>query len=236
MKKVLFIGNSATYVNEIPQTLARLSTQAGYPLECAQITRGGFELTRHADVSTPHGQRILEELNRGYDTVFLQDNGNCVTTKEKREACADACGRLVAAVRKSGAAPAFYVRPPYGTMLGEYSPFVQCREFDLLFGTIAKELGGLSCVYANRAFAHAMKSTPYPLWGPDNAHTSPYGGYLIVCTFFATLFGVSSSCLEAEGIESAAARELQAVADAVALQGVIPWEAPLSLGEIPKND
>ena len=40
VKKVLFIGNSATYVNDIPQTLSRLATEAGYKPEAKSVTKG----------------------------------------------------------------------------------------------------------------------------------------------------------------------------------------------------
>ena len=38
--KALFIGNSATYVHDIPGTLRRLAGEAGYPMETAQIALG----------------------------------------------------------------------------------------------------------------------------------------------------------------------------------------------------
>ena len=38
--KMLFIGNSATYVHDIPQTLGLLAGKAGYPVETKTIAKG----------------------------------------------------------------------------------------------------------------------------------------------------------------------------------------------------
>lgn len=215
--KILFIGNSATYVHKVPQTLQRLAGQVGYEIEVGQLTPGGYELAQHADATTPHGQQVLSEIAKGYDIVFLQENGNCISSHQKRAACTDACARLIAAIRQSGAKPYFYVRPPYGKPLADYTSSQQCQKLDELFCSLAADNGGIFCVFANRAYAYAIDSLDLPLWGPDNAHTSPEGAYLIVCTFFATLFGVSSTCLDPNGLPCDTARALQLAADAVAL-------------------
>ncbi|MBE6601556.1 MAG: hypothetical protein E7637_03515 [Ruminococcaceae bacterium] len=220
--KVLFIGNSATYVHEIPQTLSFLSTAAGFPLTSAMLTKGGYELAQHADASTDHGKRVSKEIARGYDVVFLQDNGNCITTEEKQKNTVAACQTLSQVIRATNALPYIYVRPPYGKPLGLLSPLEQCRQFDALFSNIADEQK-LRLAYANRAFASAIKNTDYPLWGPDNAHTSPHGAYLIVCVLFATLFQTSASVLGTNGIPEKDARELQRIADEIVLQGIVPW-------------
>ena len=221
--KALFIGNSATYVNEIPQTLSRLAKALGYTIETEQITPGGCTLFRHADSATELGQRVFAEIAKGYDIVFLQDNGSCVTSDENRENCIFASKQLCDAIKKSGARPFFYVRPPYGKDKAGRDPFEQCVAFDELFGEIARE-NEADCIYVNRAFAYAIKHLSYDLWGDDHAHTGKFGAYLIVCTFFASLFGVSATRLDDNGLDHADASVLQEVADKIAFDKVIPWE------------
>ena len=80
--KVLFIGNSATYVNDIPGTLKSLAEKAGYPIECERIVKGGAKLSYHADASTTHGQTVLETIQKGFDIVFIQDNANCISSDQ----------------------------------------------------------------------------------------------------------------------------------------------------------
>lgn len=223
--KLLFIGNSATYVHEIPQMLQRLAGEKGYAIEMAQITPGGYELSRHADDETAHGVRVLEEIRRGYDIVFLQENGNCISSAEKRAASVEAAGKLIHAIRESGATPYFYVRPPYGKTNAGRDPYLQCAAFDKLFSEIAAKNGGVPCVYANRAYALAMRRLSCELWGADHAHTSVSGAYLIAAVFFATLFGASATQLSTDIAGVQDPRALQEIADEIALFGVCPFEA-----------
>lgn len=220
--KILFIGNSATSVHKIPQWLQRVAEAAGHSLEVTQILRGGYMLCQHADIQTEHGRTVFEEIGKGYDLVVLQDNSKCILGRENRENAMDACRRLCDAIHKSGAVPYFYVRPPCGEDVGPYPSLAQCKEYDDLFGTMAERFGA-RCVYVNRAFAYAIEHLEVTLWGPDNAHTSIYGGYLTICTFFATLMGSSATCLEEAPLEPSEALALQQAADKVALEGyVIP--------------
>ena len=220
--RVLFVGNSATYVHDIPGTLAGLAQKAGYKIECSSVVKGGATLAMHADASSPLGQKTLRAIEAGYDIVFIQDNGNCISSGEMRAKSKHAAETLGAAIRASGARVGIYIRPPYGYESFGCDPVGQCREFDKHFGEIADGIDAV-CACVNRAFAYAIKNTNYNLWGPDNAHTSEYGAYLAVCVFFCTIFKVSSTVLDAVGISAEDAHNLQAIADKIALDGAIPW-------------
>ena len=212
--KLLFIGNSATYYHEIPKTLQKLSAQLGFDVETEQLTPGGYMLSQHAETETEHGKKVFAEIAKGYDIVFLQDNGNCISSDEKRSACFAACRKLAKAVNESGAKLYFYVRPPYKKLNSGFDALQQCKKFDELFGEISAELNA-ECVYVNRAFAYAIKNLDLNLWAEDNGHTSVHGAYLAVCTFFAKLFGKSATLLDPNGLPTDDARALQEAADKV---------------------
>ena len=220
--KMLFIGNSATYVNDIPGTLVELAKKAGYSLEADSIVKGGATLSFHASLDTKHGESILKAIRSGYDIVWLQDNGNCVSGEENRQASLKACNVLGTLIRDTGAKVGIYLRPPYGYEKWGLSPFEQCKEFDLHFLRAADELRSLNA-YVNRAFAFAIRDTEYDLWGKDHAHTSSYGAYLAVCVFFATIFHTSAGVLDASDLPLEDTRALQEIADKVALNQEIPW-------------
>lgn len=217
--KILFIGNSATYVHDIPETLARLAALAGYSVECKRVVKGGWRLSQHAGTGSP----ALTEIEKGYDIVFLQDNGDCISSDSKREACIRACTELTEAAKKSGARVYYYVRPPYGYEAFGRSPIEQCREFDLLFTRLAQDNDAV-CAYVNRAFAYAIENTDIRLWGDDNAHTSEAGAYLAVCVFFAVMFGRSATLLDPSGLSEEEARRLQTIADRIVLGRELPWD------------
>lgn len=209
--KILFIGNSATYVHEIPETLSRLSDEQGINVEIESITRGGYMLSQYAEE-----QGVYDTIKKGFDIVVFQDNGNCVSTAEMRDKCRDALKKMIKKVKESGAEAYIYVRPPYGYPSFDLTPLEQCEEFDKLFGEIAENEGAEN-VYVNRAFAEAIKTTSLKLWGPDNAHTSEQGAYLAVCTFFATIFKKSSTVLSTNGLVSDEASLIQKIADKISL-------------------
>ena len=206
--RILFIGNSATYVHDIPETLAKLASEAGFPTEAVRIVKGGWRLSQHAEA----GSRALAEIEKGYDLVVLQDNGNCVENDERRAASTSAIEILGKAARESGARVYYYVRPPYGYEAFGRSPVEQCREFDRFFTEIADREGAV-CAYVNRAFEYAIENTDIRLWGDDNAHTSDEGAYLAVCVIFATVYGKSASLLDENGIDEA--KILQEIADKI---------------------
>lgn len=220
--RVLFIGNSATAVHDLPGTLAALAQKAGYAIECDCVTKDGATITKHANTENELGMKVLEAINTGYDIVFLQDNGKCISSDEMRAACREACRTLHAAIQAIGAKTAFYIRPPYGYEVFGRQPVEQCEDFDKLFTSISQEIGTINA-YVNRAFAYAIRHTDYNLWGPDNAHISHIGGYLAVCVFFCTLFGVSATVLDANGLPQEDARVMQQIADKIMLEGVMPW-------------
>lgn len=216
--KLLFIGNSATYVHDIPETLCMLAEKAGYSATAKRITPGGYSLAQHADVSTDHGQAVLEEIGKGYDIVVLQEVSKCISSEELSRQTRQASHVLASAVRNAGAEPVFYVRPPVGTPQGTVTPFEQCVKLDQLFNEIA-EREDMRNIYVNRAFAYAMKELDVDLWGPDHAHTSPSGAYLAVCVFFATLFHASATVLDCNELDPKVAHQLQRIADRVAFDG-----------------
>ena len=222
--KFLFIGNSATSNNSIPNILKALARKQGINIEFKQFVNGGYTLAQHADTKTTHGQEVFAEIaNGGYDAVFLQDNGNCIENVIRRSASIDACNRLSAAIKESGAKLYFYVRPPYEKDLFSYDSYSQCQKFDELFLEISEKNEG-SCIFVNRAFAYAIENLEYGLWSSDNAHTNYHGAYLAACTFYATMFGDTSTVLDSYfALSPDVIADLQAAADAVALEGVIPW-------------
>ena len=215
--KLLFIGNSATHVHDIPNLLATLTKPLGISLETEMITEDGYELYRHADTES-----VFEKISRAYDMVFLQEHGNCIASEENAEKSLKAMQKLGNAVQSSGAKLYYYVRPPYGKENRGRDAFMQCKLFDEHFKKSAEQTGA-ECVFVNRSFAYAIKNCNLRLWGDDNAHASIIGAHLIVFTFFASLFKKSARLLNSEKITEEEAEKLAEIADKIALDGTVPW-------------
>ena len=220
--RVLFIGNSATSVNDIPSMVNRLARKAGYNLEYTSLTKGGSSLSTHADATTDHGKQVLEQISLGYDVVIIQDVTSCIKTEEKRAQSIAAAKVLGAAIKESGAEAYIYVRPPTGTDIGSYKSYEQCIEYDKLFNRIASDIDATN-VYVNRACAYVIKNYPnINIWGSDNAHLNKDGAYLTACVFFATLFNASAVGLDYDGVSAETAAIMQSVADQIVFGGYIP--------------
>lgn len=220
--RVLFVGNSATYVNDLPRMLQRLACEAGYYADVNMVVKSGAWMTAHADASTDHGKAVLAEIAKGYDIVFLQENSSCISSEENKAKTENAAKILNDAIREAGSLTYFYVRPPTGKDLAGYNSYTQCVEYDKLFEKLADEIGATNA-YVNRAFAYSIVNNPeINLWGADNAHTGPCGAYLAVCVFFATVFDTSSAVLGSNGLPDNVAHALQTAADAAVFNSFVP--------------
>ena len=73
-KTVLFIGNSFTYYNDLPGTVAGMFEQAGFDCKVESLTKGGWYLSRYADPQDEMGSQLYETfVGRHWDYVILQD-------------------------------------------------------------------------------------------------------------------------------------------------------------------
>lgn len=102
--QVLFIGNSLTYVNNLPAVEAALAAGNGHAMQTAMLVKGGATLTEWlASGAVP---RALTAQH--YDYVVLQERGNDFACGFGPQACKDARHALQALaklVRQHGAQP-----------------------------------------------------------------------------------------------------------------------------------
>ena len=70
--KVLFLGNSHTFVHYVPARAARFCQDQGRPLEAVMLTHPGVGLGWHLEQS----QTYFNLLCGGYDAVVLQHNAH----------------------------------------------------------------------------------------------------------------------------------------------------------------
>lgn len=73
--KVLFIGNSFTFYNDIPGLTQSIATDLGYSLKADSVTVGSHKLSQYADSSDEYGAQVEAKLkaNDDYDFVILQE-------------------------------------------------------------------------------------------------------------------------------------------------------------------
>lgn len=172
--KVLMLGNSFTYFNDLP---AILSAMTGWEV-CAN-TRGGAFLREHLDAQTELGQKTLPMLqNETWDYVVLQ--GQSQEPFKERDAFLDSVRHLCPLVRACGATPVLYATWAYrdGSQVLESVGMDYAQMLGALvdgYQLAAWENGAL-IARAGETFAALNKTLD--LYTPDDSHPSAAGSLL----------------------------------------------------------
>lgn len=105
--RILMLGNSLTFVNNMPRTLAGLTGA-----EVVHHTRGGARLSEHLNPGTKLGARTQAALqNERWDYVVLQEMSNGPITSPK--SFFSSVGQLCEQIRVNGAVPILYATWAY---------------------------------------------------------------------------------------------------------------------------
>lgn len=178
--RVLFVGNSYTYFENLPQVVSVLSCQTGTILITEKITIGGAKLSEHWRGA--RGLNTIEKIRNGdYDIVVLQEWS--LGTVNERDSAVYYLGLFSKLAREAGAEPYFYL-----TWAREKIP--QQQE---VISRVYRETAALNkatVVPAGEAWALARELRPeIKLYDPDGTHPSDLGTYLTACVFVATITG-----------------------------------------------
>jgi len=179
--RVLFVGNSYTYCNDLPGTLARLGAGAAPPtaIEAEHCTRGGWSLQQH----WKSGEAAAQIRAGGWDVVVLQDRSTGPIESPGPESMKLHAARFDEEIRRAGARTVFYM-----TWAREHRPEMieaLAREYNAR----AAELGA-TVAPVGRAWQAAFAARPgLVLHVEDRSHPNELGTYLAACVFYATLTG-----------------------------------------------
>jgi hypothetical protein len=214
--RVLFVGNSYTYVNDVPSLLAKISTsvEAGPLIETDALVEGGQSLAGH--LANPEvATRIAQG---GWTHVVLQGQSLEFAPAEP----AALLGQMVVA---AGATPTWFVTWARAPQSPEYdSPDSWVRYFNnaemqdyatYSYAQAAAHTPGslLSCV--GEAFRDCLSDHPeIALHQSDWSHATLAGSYLAASTFYVALTGepVPAQSSVPDGISSSEAAALRQAA------------------------
>ena len=101
-KRVLFVGNSLTYGNDLPSIVEALAKARGKNMLADAVTLGGASLEDHWNDGT--ARRVI--ARGGWDVVVLQQGPSAT---EGRPVLLEYGGRFAEEIRKVKAAPAYYM-------------------------------------------------------------------------------------------------------------------------------
>ena len=179
--ELLFIGNSHTYLNDMPGILAALvdAEDRGFRLKTDQRTGKGVSLEWHW-----HNASTREMIaGSRWDFVVLQDRSG--GPLEEFESFRQHARLLHEAINKQGAGTIFFM-----TWANRTRPETQAVLTDA-YEKIAAELGAILAP-VGRAWEKVLRFKPaVDLYHRDGRHANPVGSYLTACVFYAVLFGSS---------------------------------------------
>lgn len=196
---ILFLGNSFTYVNDLPSVFTQLSVSGGFNPVVDELSDAGYHLEFFADETDDLGKLAYYALeNYQWDYVVLQEQSRLPTVAAE-EMMYPAARTLDQMVRKAGGESVFFMTWSYKEgdefeALGKtYKTTREQMQSQLAesYMTIANEL---DAYLAPVGIAFMRSAEQYPeieLWDEDKNHASPAGTYLAANVFYATLYNQS---------------------------------------------
>ena len=175
--RILFIGNSLTYVNDVPGIVAAFAESSGLPAPvCRSVVAGGFSLEDHWEKGA--AQKALAEDR--WDFVVLQQGPSA--SPEGRGLLIRYARRFDPLIRRAGARPALFMvwpsverRRDFGSVADSYR-------------LAAADIGAV-LLPAGDAWRLAEKKAPgVKLYSADGLHPTAAGSYLAAAVIFAGLF------------------------------------------------
>ncbi|MBR6609469.1 MAG: hypothetical protein IKK99_04545 [Oscillospiraceae bacterium] len=178
--KVLFIGNSHTFYNDMPQIFKNICTEKGKDVEVAMQAFGGKTYGWHYGQMT---ELRFALLHGGFDYIVMQQAAHS-PCPAKEETLADG-GKIIELARKCGVTPIQTM--PWAE---KRDPDHQKGMYDI-YNTLS-EMYGVKLAYAGNVFEDVFYNYPeIDMYWKDGEHASPYGSYTIAMAVYAAIFGES---------------------------------------------
>ncbi len=214
---VLFIGNSLTYVNDLPATLAGIAAGNGDRIRTEMVAGPRATLTGHLGA----GSAAEAAIQRGgWDYVVLQSDAS--SDSASRAVLVDAVRQFDVLVRAAGARTALYMTWPSADRRGDF-----CAT-DSASAAAAAAVNAV-LLPAGVAWERTLRQHPeLLLYAPDGEHPTPTGTYLAAITILETLTGHDARALSARAVVDgvalseplSAVRQLQEAAHSASSDGV----------------
>jgi hypothetical protein len=175
---VLFVGNSLTYVNDLPGTIAAIATLDGTQISYETIANPDFALVDHLD----GGSNAVSEIQRGgWNYVILQQGPSSLP--ESRTLLIDGTRRFNTYIRTAGAQAALYMVWPSKDRISFF------EDVRLSYKLAADTVKGIF-LPAGEAWTTAWKVNPaLSFYDSDNVHPTPLGTFLAALVIYERITG-----------------------------------------------
>lgn len=201
--KVLFVGNSRTYVSNIPEKFERIASSKGYKVQVSTALEGGKTLSELSSM-------FSDTISKSYDCVVMQEQTE--TYLYDRDTFLSGAQSVVNKVKGANSGAMTYVRATWGkndSDRGTLDAAYANADF------VASSTGSQIIPDGKSFEVSVSKNSGIGLFS-DDRHQSNEGAYLSAATIFKKLYGVSvsdTSYYDSLGAEKA--KKLLEVADEV---------------------
>jgi hypothetical protein len=211
--RILFIGNSYTYVNDLPGMFTKLACSGGHQVETGMAAEGGWTLAQHAASS----QTLDKVQFQKWDFIVLQEQSEIPAIQDARiQTMYPAVRQLVHSIRVAGAQPLLFMT--WGHKEGD-APYGLATYYDMQaqlstgYAGIAQELNVPVVPVGSAWLRGQTQANPLDLWQADGSHPTEQGSYLAACVFYAAIFHQSPVGLGyLAGVDPATVQTLQTLA------------------------
>jgi hypothetical protein len=185
-RNVLFVGNSFTARNQLPDLIASLAAARGKQFHHRLISAGGASLRTHWNA----GVAVKAIQDGRYDAVVLQEQSTLPIKNATR--MHENVRLFHEAIKAAGATTVLYM-----TWARRHDPDAQ-RAITTAYTDIGRELGA-TVVPVGSAWQHFVRDHDAPvLLDRDESHPTLAGSYLAACVFLGTLLGESAVGIDAD--------------------------------------
>ena len=232
-KEVLFVGNSYTFYNDLPNMVKQIALSFGDTLNYDQNTPGGAGFSFHSS-----NQQTLNKIaQKEWDYVVLQAQSQepsfspnqvsndlfpytqiLIDSIESNSKCTEPMFFMTWG-RKYGDQQNCQFYPPICTYTGMQQ---RLRQSYLQMAFTHES----SCAPVGMAWKESIEQdSTLNLYSSDNSHPSLEGSYLSACTFYSSLFKKpsSGSTYVPNGMDSVTASFLQNIASNTVLDSLSTW-------------
>jgi hypothetical protein len=223
--RVLFIGNSYTYVNDLPTAFVNLARSGGHKTEAGMSAQGGWRLADHVKSS----DTITKIKSEKWNFVVLQEQSEVPSIQSSRQQeMYPAAHVLVNDIWQVGAKPIFFITWAHRDGLpASGMPSYESMQAQIDHGYLITAQA-FSAPTAPVGAAWQSVRNLYPqinLWQADGSHPSEAGTYLAACVFYADIFQRSPEGLSFQSsLPTDTAQALQKVAADTVFNG--QWGIP----------
>ncbi len=245
--RVLFLGNSLIFFNDMPKMFEDLCNFEGIPMYVDSVTQGSCTMSLLATVETNIGFQAYEKLTtEEWDYVIIEPSRRATPFEDSVfNAELEAAVVLDELAQEAGAETLLY--SVWGLNKGETGVYKQVGYDSIKTGThaitrsahchymsyfneaVSEKLGGRKIIKAGYAFENSIAAYPSTnIYYTDDQHPNTTGSYLVACTIFDTMFGEEvNGARYTASLPNQTAYNMQSIADTTVIEGVVPTLDPI---------